>query len=224
MGRIKILILVLFVVVVGSVLLLNDDLFEVISNGDIDEIKSLLSGNLLYLYLFMLVIMIIQNTLTIIPLLIVITINISIFGFVRGFLWSWFTSALAATIIFFAVRYLFQDWLMKKMKKELVAKVESKGFSYVLQARIFPFVPTSLVNILAGVSSLSYYKFLLGTLIGNFGYFFILALIPAGLINFNVDEHLVWGLIISGFLIYYLCKWFLKKRNKNGEKKRIKSS
>ncbi|MFC6601848.1 TVP38/TMEM64 family protein [Ectobacillus funiculus] len=128
--------------------------------------------------------MIIQNAFTIIPLLGLITINVALFGFFNGFLWSWFTSIIAAIIIFMSVRYCFQDWVLKKINPALVTKVEQAGFMYVIQGRIFPFVPTSLVNIIAGLSSIRFTHFLLGTIIGNFVYFFFCAI-----------THSIWNLV-----------------------------
>lgn len=191
---------------------MNQDLFKALTNGDTKQIKLLLTDNMIYLYLFMLIIMVIQNSFTLIPLILIITINISLFGLVIGFIWSVFTSIVAAVIIFFCIRYLFQDMLTKKVKPELIQKVEKNGFMYVFQARIFPFVPTSLVNILAGLSSISFYKYLVATSLGNFIYFFALALVPAGLISLDLNKNLLWALVGASIVIYVCFKKFYKKK------------
>lgn len=180
-----------------------EELFNAILAGNITEIRALLTDNLPSVYLFTLLIMIIQNTFTIIPLLLMITINFTLFGFVNGFIWSWLSSVLAAIIIFIAVRYMFQDWLLTKFKHELIEKIEKKGFVYVFQARIFPFVPTSFVNILAGLSSIHFKDFLLGTVAGNFLYFFVLSLIPAGLFSAKLNEYILGTILVLCLLLYY---------------------
>lgn len=200
--------------VLGIVFLLqNTFLFEAILDGDIQKINEFIGDNHLIILLFSTFVMIIQNTFTIIPLLLVITINVTFFGFFLGFLWSWFTSILAAIVVFFLVRYLFQSFLLNKVDEKLVEKVENKGFLYVFEARIFPFVPTSLVNILAGVSSIKFSSFLLGTLLGNFIYFFILSLIPAGLLSSSVNEYMLGAISLSIFSIFYI---YRKKRASRG--------
>jgi uncharacterized membrane protein YdjX (TVP38/TMEM64 family) len=191
------------------VLLQNNVLFEAILKGDLQKIKRFVGDNQFFILLFSTVVMIIQNTFTVIPLILVITLNITFFGFLLGFLWSWVTSILAAIVIFFLVRYLFQSWLLNKVDEKLVEKIEKKGFIYVFEARIFPFVPTSLVNILAGVSSINFTSFLLGTLIGNFIYFFVLALIPAGFLSSSVNEYLMGGIILLILPTFYM---YNKKR------------
>ena len=47
-------------------------------------------------------------------------------------------SIIAVIIIFIGVRYIFQDWLLKKFNSELIEKVEQKGFNYVFEAENFP--------------------------------------------------------------------------------------
>ena len=193
-------------------LVLNRQIITLLVNRDVEAIQDFLDDNLLYAYMFMLVIMILQNSFTVFPLLLVITINITLFGFIDGFLWSWISSVIAAIFVFYAVRYLFQERLIEKFKPELLEQIESNGFAYVFQARIFPLVPTSLVNILAGLSTVRFRPFILATTIGNFIYFFILALIPAGLVSEKVNETLIWVILVSAILAYYLFKLVRKKR------------
>lgn len=197
--------LLLLLIILGAFVALQDtNLFEAILTGDLQELKRIAGTNRYRILLLSTFIMIIQNTFTIIPLLLVITLNVTFFGFVFGFIWSWLTSILAATVIFLIVRYLFQRQLISKVDKKLVNKLESKGFRYVFEARIFPFIPTSLVNILAGVSSIKFSSFLFGTLFGNFIYFFVLALIPAGLLSPSVNDYIFGAVFLILLTIYYM--------------------
>lgn len=193
-------------------LILNRQIITLLVKRDVDAIQDFLDDNLLYALLFMLVIMILQNSFTVFPLLLVITINITLFGFINGFLWSWISSVIAAILVFYAVRYLFQERLIEKFKPELLQKIDANGFAYVFQARIFPLVPTSLVNILGGISTVRFWPFTIATTIGNFLYFFILALIPAGLFSEKLDETLIWLVFIAAILMYYIYKYVRKKR------------
>jgi uncharacterized membrane protein YdjX (TVP38/TMEM64 family) len=161
----------------------------------------------------MLLIMIIQNSFTVIPLLLVITINITIFGFLKGFLWSWLTSILAAIIIFMTVRYLFSNYFSSKISSEQLEKIGNNGVSYVLIARVFPFIPTSLINIIGGLSTISLKKFIVGTAVGNFIYFFILALIPAGLLLSGINEYVIAAIIILLVAAFYILSKIKGKNN-----------
>lgn len=185
-------------------IMVHTELFYFIRTGDFQAVPSFFKENLLYTLSILLLAMIIQNAFTIIPLLALITINVALFGFFNGFLWSWFTSVIAAIIIFIGVRYCFQDWVLKKMNPALVAKIEQAGFIYVIQGRIFPFVPTSLVNIVAGLSSIRFTHFLLGTIIGNFVYFFVLSLIPFGVLSVNLNKYVLGGIVLLVLLVFYV--------------------
>lgn len=190
----------------------NQNLITSLINQDVEATQHFLDHHLWYAFLFMFLIMIIQNSFTIFPLILVITINITLFGFMNGFLWSWFSSIIASIIVFYGVRYIFRDMIMGKFNPKLIEKVDGNGFAYVFQARIFPFVPTSLVNILAGLSTIRLYPFLLATAIGNFLYFFLIALIPAGILSSDLNEYEIWVIILAVVLMYYLFKFFRKKR------------
>lgn len=200
----------------------NQNLITSLINRDVEATRHFLDHHLWYAFLFMFLIMVIQNSFTVFPLILVITINITLFGFMNGFLWSWFSSIIASIAVFYGVRYIFRDMIMEKFNPKLIEKVDANGFAYVFQARIFPFFPTSLVNILAGLSTIRLYPFLFATSIGNFIYFFLLALIPAGIISADLNEYVIWVMILSAVLLYYLFKFFRKKRKLSSIEERDK--
>lgn len=202
-GKLKFGFAITLLVTFFLLFILNRDLFHLILDGDIESISNHFADNLLKAYFIMLVIMVIQNSFTIIPLILVITINIALFGIWLGFLWSWFTSIIAAVLVFISVRYLFKDRLLSRFRSENLTLIEEKGFTYVFQARIFPFVPTSLINILAGITAIRFRHFLFGTMLGNFLFFIVLALIPAGILSVNLNEYEI-GLILFLFITLFL--------------------
>ncbi|SFQ33256.1 Uncharacterized membrane protein YdjX, TVP38/TMEM64 family, SNARE-associated domain [Psychrobacillus psychrotolerans] len=203
---------------VSVFVLLNKDIVTSLLQGDIDEVQLFLERNIGYALFFMALVMIIQNSFTIFPLILVITINITLFGFINGFLWSWFTSIIASVIVLYGVRYVFQEIIIEKFNKGLIDKVDANGFAYVLQGRLFPFIPTSLINILSGLSTIRVIPFTIATAIGNFLYFFVLALIPAGILSSDVDEYVIFGVIFATILIYYLVKYLKHHKKKEKEK------
>lgn len=192
--------------------LFNQDLINILLKGDVDKAKEFLDKNIGYALFFMGLVMLIQNSFTVFPLILVITINITLFGFINGFLWSWFTSVIASIIVFYGVRYIFQSMIIHKFNTKVIEKVDVNGFAYVFQARLFPFVPTSLVNILGGLSTLRILPFTIATTVGNFIYFFVLALIPAGILSADLDEYLILGIIFVSIAVYYVFKHIKHKR------------
>ncbi|MBZ9536982.1 TVP38/TMEM64 family protein [Cytobacillus oceanisediminis] len=183
------------------------DILQAIRQGEIDSVTSVFKDNITYALIVSLFIMIIQNSFTVIPLILVITLNFYSFGFFYGFLWSWLSSVIAAMIIFLAIRFWFQDFVHSKVKnhQDMLDKIEHKGMRYVIYGRVFPFFPTSILNIIAGVSNISLRPFTIGTAIGNFFYFFVLALIPYGVFSTNINPLalIIIVLLITGIFYYF---------------------
>lgn len=190
------------------------DIFTFVMQGDLNALQLLLNENIVSILFITLVMMIIQNSLTIIPLIFLITLNIMVFGFFYGIIWSWITSVIAAVIVFISVRYYFQDLSLKRINKSLKEKIEKNGLLFVFIGRIFPFVPTSIVNIVAGVSSIEFKHFLVATSVGNLLFFSLLGLIPLGIVTLEFDYYILG--IFSFFIIiaYYIYKYYFKKKIK----------
>jgi uncharacterized membrane protein YdjX (TVP38/TMEM64 family) len=215
--RIKFVLSVSFFLLI-IFLVANKDVIQIFFAGDIEEIGSKLDDHFLPMFVITFLLLIIQNFITFIPLILILSVNIAFYGFVYGLIWSWFASVVAATLIFICARYFFKERLEKRINDAIKQKAEERGFMYVLLARIFPFVPTNLVNIVSGISSISFKDFLLATSLGNFVYFFALSLLPLGL--FSLDIELILLLICISLAIVYL----YKKRKRKQQQLTLKKS
>lgn len=206
--------LTIFAAIVISVLiLLYSEAGSYLLHADLDQIRQMTNDNLVLMLLILFIMMVIQNLFTLIPILLVISVNISLFGLWYGYLWSLLTSIVAATITFYAVRLWFQDVVNKRLKRGWVDKIEQKGYWYVFIGRIFPFVPTSLINIASGVSAVKVKHFIISTAIGNFVYFAILSLI-ADRIMFGFEQGLYVGIAVVVIGVIVAGVWKRKKAKK----------
>ena len=199
------------IAVLITYLVFQTEWFQIIISGDLDAI---VGKNVWFILTITLLMMIIQNTFTVIPLILVITVNYVLFGFMTGFLWSWMTSIIGSAIIFLATRYLFQGWVKRKIDLSLRSKIEKSGFKFVFRARIIPFIPTSFINILSGVSSIQFSSFIMATSVGNFLYFFLMILIPAGIMNVQLNDYVLEAsiLLIILLILFFIMKGRRKKR------------
>lgn len=190
---------------------LNSELFTLIWKSDLESVINILTENLLLTFVVTFVLMIIQNSFTVIPLILLLTINVTIFGFVYGYLWSWLTSVVAAGLIFYAARHWFQDLILRKMGSKWQDSITDHGFMYVFTGRVFPFIPTSLINLASGVSSVTFKDFLVATAAGNLIYFFFLTLIPYGLLSVEMNQYslVLFGLL---FIVFFLIYKRIKKK------------
>ncbi|MCK1994131.1 TVP38/TMEM64 family protein [Peribacillus muralis] len=199
--------------VIAIFIFTNAELFTLIWKSDLDSVIGTLKENLPLTFIVTFVLMFVQNSFTIIPLILLLTINVAIFGFLYGYLWSWLTSVAASGLIFYAARNWFQELLSKKLGKKWKDNVEEHGFMYVFTGRIFPLIPTSLINLAAGVSSVTFKDFLLATALGNLIYFFFLSLIPYGLLTVEMNQYSLAALALLFLLLFMIYKRVKKKKN-----------
>jgi uncharacterized membrane protein YdjX (TVP38/TMEM64 family) len=196
------------------VIFINTKTFSLLIKGDFLAIAE--SDGLWVLLLLSLGLMIIQNLFTVIPLILLISINVTMYGFVYGYIWSWVTSIIGALVSFLVVRFWFQEIFIKKLNEKMKEKIENNGFAFVFIGRIFPFVPTSLINIAAGLSSINLKHFTFSTILGNMIYMFVLALIPLGIMSINIEYYIYFiliGLFIASYLSYKMVKRKCSSRN-----------
>jgi uncharacterized membrane protein YdjX (TVP38/TMEM64 family) len=179
---------------------------SVLLSGDTEALKALSQGNLLLILLLTLLLMTIQNMFTIIPLILLISVNVALFGFAGGYLWSWLVSIAGAVVSFFITRYWFQGFFAKYVHKQWENKIEENGFWFVFFGRVMPFMPTSVVNIAAGISSVRFNKFFYATVLGNFIYFFFLSAISLGILSIPWDNGIYIGLAVVGLATILLIK------------------
>jgi uncharacterized membrane protein YdjX (TVP38/TMEM64 family) len=97
--------------------------------------------------------------LPILPLAAFVVANASAYGLWFGFLLSWAGSVAGAYTVFWLVRKfgkrkVFRFITERKAVKKLIRWVEYHGFTPLFVLLCFPFTPTSIVNVVAGLSQL----------------------------------------------------------------------
>lgn len=184
-------------------------------NWDPQQILDLANDNIPLLLLITLLLMLLQNILSFFPLLLLVTINISMFGFLYGYLWSWISSIAGSIVAFLIVRYGLQSFFIKKVNYNLIQKIEKNGFYFVFMMRIIPVLPTSIINIAVGLSTVKLKGFLYGTILGNMIYLFVLALIPMGLMSEEANTYIFAIIVI--LLIAFAIFWRKMKKRKEQE-------
>ena len=101
------------------------------------------------------------------------------FGFYLGAFYNIIATILSCLIGFWISRYAFKDIferLYYERLKRIENEIEINGFYYFLSLRLVMVVPYFLINILAGISRISFRKYLFSTTLG---------VIPASLIYAN---------------------------------------
>lgn len=116
---------------------------------------------------------VIESMLPILPLFVFITLNFLSFGHFWGFIISWFFTIIGCSISFFLFRKKVQTWLYKRLKKhgiiskESIDKITNLRLEQLAIIIAIPATPAFMVNILAGLSKMSYKKFICALMIGK---------------------------------------------------------
>lgn len=126
-----------------------------------------------------------------------------IFGHAYGLLLAMLGTTSAAMITFAISRYLFRDYVKKRLAGKYVGlddRLNGQGILIVAVMRMVPVIPYDAVGYLAGVSSIGFVEYLLGTLLGELPGVFVLTMLGSSLDNIRSPLFVV-SLILAALLI-----------------------
>ncbi|WP_102692899.1 TVP38/TMEM64 family protein [Rummeliibacillus pycnus] len=120
------------------------------------------------------------------PLAAFVVANASAYGLWWGFLFSWVGAVLGAYCVFLIVRKfgkskIFRFVTEKNAVQKLIHWVEYQGFTPLFILLCFPFTPSALVNIVAGLSNLKKKRYLFTVMLAKFVMIFIISWIGSDL-------------------------------------------
>lgn len=157
------------------------------------------------------------------PLFLFVMANANAFGLGWGFLFSWAGSSTGALIVFLLVRRYgdsrpFRFLHSRKQVQSLMGWVERHGFGPLFLLLCFPFTPSAIVNIVAGLSRINIYQYMLAVIGGKAVMIFIMSFIGydiVALIKQPIRTALV--LVAIGILWYVgkIIEGRLKEKVKN---------
>ncbi|MFD1739148.1 TVP38/TMEM64 family protein [Bacillus salitolerans] len=164
------------------------------------------------------------------PLFIFVVANAAAFGLWLGFLYSWIGACLGAILVFSIVRRLgqkrfFQFLSKNKQVRKLTIWVERHGFGPLFLLLCFPFSPSAIINVVAGLSRVSMYQFILAVLTGKMVMIFIISFIGydlKSLIQQPIRSAIVAFIILVLWYVGKRVELYLNARTKmnKGEEKR----
>ncbi|MBM7604153.1 TVP38/TMEM64 family protein [Metabacillus litoralis] len=145
------------------------------------------------------------------PLVVLIVANVNSFGLWMGFFLSWIGASLGSILVFFIMRKLGQFTIFKKLRekkgiRKLLTWIERRGFSPLFLILCFPFTPSAAINVVAGLSRISYWQFILAVLSGKFVMIFMVSFVGQDLQALITQpiRSIIAGVVI--FLLWYIGK------------------
>ena len=148
------------------------DLWKWLSKLELEDIKEILNQYEALGPLPGILVPMIEAFLPFLPLVLIVVANAEAYGLFYGFLLSWIGVVSGSTCVFLIIRLFgrrFRGFLERKIKKsaKFMAWIERKGFTPIFVLACFPFTPSSIVNIVAGLSRLPIHTFLIATTLGK---------------------------------------------------------
>ncbi|GGG13500.1 putative membrane protein YhjE [Lysinibacillus alkalisoli] len=124
----------------------------------------------------------IESFLPFLPLVIFVVANASAFGLWFGFLLSWIGTVLGSYLVFLIVRKYGHHPRLKRITggekvQSLIRWVDMKGLSPLFVLLCFPFTPSVLVNIVAGLANIRKKFYLIVLMAGKFVMIFLMSVL-----------------------------------------------
>lgn len=141
----------------------------------------------------------------------------AIFGPVLGTLWTSLAAIIAAVVAFTFTRTVGRETVAKRLSgrwQAMDAEVRQGGLFYMFAIRLVPIMPYGLVNFAAGLTSISFKDYILGTTIGTVPSVLPFVLVgSSGLNALNTGEvlPLVGALALTGILVGG-STWYRRRR------------
>lgn len=163
-----------------------------------------------------------ESFLPVLPLILFVAANAAVYGPFLGFLFSWIGTCLGAIIVFwffrsFAKRRL-KRWLEKSSKVQHTLNwIEKHGFGPLFLLLCFPFTPSSLVNVAAGVSELRFRSFFMAVMLGKMIMVAMISYIGHDWIGLIQEPLKVLGIAIVVVILWIGGKWMEVRLEKSGD-------
>lgn len=175
------------------------------------------------------------------PLFVFVIANTNAFGLWFGFLITWIGSSIGAILVFFIIRKyghsrFFSFIKRNKQVQKLTKWLDVHGFGPVFLMLCFPFTPSAVVNIVAGLSNMSRVQYIGAVLAGKLVMIFTISYVGSDIMSLITKPAKTVVVLIVIFILWYVGKRIeislnrdieskIKKREKekrlgNGQKER----
>lgn len=188
--------------------------------GITEVVDSVVTFMMNYGVFFGVFIIMLESIIPVLPLSVFITINVASFGGFIGIIISWLATIVGCSLSFFLFRKLFRKKLYKLIKKKDMNKLSNTmrqitkiKFSSLVILIAIPFSPAFLINIAAGLSKISYKKFLCSLLIGKLIMVYFWGYIGKSLLESLTDITVLIRICVLLILALFVSKFVENKLN-----------
>lgn len=151
------------------------------------------------------------------PLIVFVLANAAAYGLLEGFLYSWIGASVGGVLVFFLIRRLGNvNWVERKIRSNkqvsrVTGWVERHGFGPLFLLLCFPFSPSAIINIVAGLSRVSTQQFILAVFLGKAVMIFSISYVGSSIMEF-AQNPLKTIVILIGVGLFWIVGKRLEKR------------
>ncbi|MFD1926917.1 TVP38/TMEM64 family protein [Sporosarcina siberiensis] len=179
---------------------------------DVDKIIELSQSYRAFGPLIGLLLPFIESFLPFLPLFVFVFANAGAFGLWYGFLLSWIGTTAGSYVVFLLIRKYGRNRLLSFITRnprvqKLIKWVDRNGFGPLFLLLCFPFTPSALVNLVAGLSDMKKKYYLLTLMAGN-----MVMIFTASFIGYDLKALLTNPIRTGIVIIAIILLWFVGKQ------------
>ena len=156
------------------------------------------------------------------PLFVFVIANAIAFGFWTGFVLSWVGTVAGSYVVFLLVRRFggnrFFSFLTRPVRvQQLIHWVERNGFGPLFILICFPFTPSALVNLVAGLSNMNKKNYLFVLMLGKLVMIMMITFIGYDVRALVTQPVRTLIMFVVIFLLWLVGKWFERRLTRKVE-------
>lgn len=161
-------------------------------------------------------VIILESIIPILPLAVFIAVNMLVFGNIVGFMISWVATIIGCILAFTICKKGLSNIFYSKIKKDgkvkkIMNKISNIKFPNLVIITALPFTPAFAVNIAAGLSNISYRKFIASILIAKVAVIYFWGFIGTTFIESITNINVLIELVLIMLGAYLISKIIMKR-------------
>ncbi|WP_058308189.1 TVP38/TMEM64 family protein [Gracilibacillus massiliensis] len=158
------------------------------------------------------------------PIIVFVMTNAAAYGLWEGFLLSWAGASTGSIAVFMLVRRFrhirLLRWISRNKQVTRVTNwLERHGFGPLFLLLCFPFSPSAIINLVAAISGVGVYQFVLAVLLGKGVMILTIALIGDSIVSFAQNPVKTIILAVAITILWIVGKYIEKHLQKRAEEK-----
>jgi len=147
----------------------------------------------------------------ILPIALFAVVNVNTYGLSWGFIITWLGAFCGAYIVFLLIRKYGQHKFLRHLNKhphtlKFIRRIDEKGVMPLFILLCFPFTPSSVINVVAGLSTIPLKQYLIAVLSGKAVMLFILSFIGNDIYSFVREPKKSIIVTIALFILWMIGK------------------